>query len=339
MTQATAEDLHARIRELQEKLKEAELANEALLAENSNKTKSLHRLSIKDVRGRATSSPVAEEAEKKTMVLETQLEEAAKRMERSELDHVHQTQQLEDKVVILQSQMMESTQAMEKRLKSEQEEKRGLQKQLDSLEAEMAATRDNKAREILMRNPEFLDSLADAKEISLKLNRVLNERSSHNSVESYVDQISRESLWFLFAVLKSEECASVQRELAQWQKIVKKLGEDKEIAEEKFQETLLNSTSNKFHTAQNVSLEAETERQNELDSARQALAQIRKRTLESEALRNQISVVVKENERLVTELEACIKNKTKAEKAALDSQIKLEIYMERDAEKNGTQFY
>ena len=125
----------------------------------------------------------------------------------------------------------------------------------------------------------------------------------------------------------------MQQELAQWQQVVRKLGQDKEIAEEKFQETLQNSTAERFHTADNQSLEAENERLNELESARRALMQIRNRTMESEALRKQISVMVKENERLAAELDESKTAREKAEESALQSQIALEIYMEREDHK------
>lgn len=343
MTQSTAEDLHARIRALQAQLLEAERANQQLLADYQLKSKKLDRLSIgprdsarlrRTLDGKSEEDQLSQAQQETLMKLEQDLEEANRRLQDTEGKMREQQRLLQDKITVMEAQLASNSGDLANRLKREKEDRKALQKRLEVLEQDLAVTKDNNARAILARNASFLESIQNKELVSLELKGVMEQRAVNKTVAGFVEGLPRETLWFLFALLKAEECSSVQNELHEWQQLVKKLGQDKEIAEEKFQETLMNSTAEKFHTEQSMSLEAETERLRELEAARRALMQIRNRTVESEALRKQISVMVQENERLSSALQKAEELREDAERKAMECEIEMEIWRERGVQMN-----
>ena len=191
MTQATAEELHARIRVLQEQLKEAERANEALLRENTTKTKTLNRLSMSGLKDARKRTPEPADTEK-TALLETELAETTKKMTDSESKHVREKQQLEDKVEILQTQLGGQVKSLEAKLKSELEEKKALQKRLGALEAELATGKDDAARDILLRNPDFLKWISNPSNVAMQLAALSDEKRAKKSDGAFVDGLARE---------------------------------------------------------------------------------------------------------------------------------------------------
>jgi hypothetical protein len=280
---AKAEELHAKVRALQDQLRDAERVNSSLLEEIAAKEKEAQRLGAG--RGEQLSRRSEGRDGKGGRAGETACDDAgvgddgreagvvarrAELAEKKRLEHIHD---LEERNVALTEEAATRKTEWEARVKHENERAVVLQRQL-------AVMQD-----------EWEHATATARQ-------------------------------------REGEAMEAKRELAHLQRMVKQISEEKEIAEERVLERKYSGGA-AGAAGSGSSVEEETQRLREMEDARRALIQIRNRTLEAEAMRDQVRLVVKENERLRFDLDETRKKLDAEVRRRTEAEIEMEIWKER----------
>lgn len=186
---------------------------------------------------------------------------------------------------------------------------------------------------MIVENGSFLAYVLDGGTDKLRTDMIALAKSLREEEKRELDgNESREALWALLAAMKARESKQASSKLQQLEKTVQKLGEDKEIAEERMQETLRMTESDAAILAESGSLEDERRRVQEIEQARRAVDQARNRTLEAQKVREQISIIVRENDRLRAELTEKRKEAEILEKDRELIKIEMEVWKERGIE-------
>ncbi len=279
---AKVEELHAKVRALQEQLRDAERVNTSLCEELALKEREALRFGLgrsdqlsrrsegRDGKGgRGSEAAGPEETGNGDDAREADL--LARRNELAEKKRLEQIRELEERNAALGDEMAARRSEWEARVKQEGERAALLQRQLS----------------------------------------VMQEEWEHATAA---------------ARQREGEALEAKRELAHLQRMVKQISEEKEIAEER---VLERNYSGGAAAGNGSSMEEEKQRMREMEDARRALIQIRNRTIEAETMRDQVVVVVKENERLRTELDE-VRQKLEAEvRRRTEAEIEMEIWKER----------
>lgn len=341
-----SEELHARIRALQTQVQEAERMNSRLMQDLEAREKEVvraKRLSgVVGPRGQASrddllrSEKDALNAAAELEALEIEMETLKRKCEVAERK-AERVAMLESRVDELEDLVRERDEQLKqasahvKTMGQQQEQ----QEELKRLREEVQMRDENGMRQLAERQ-DFLAEIAqggsavlkrDMEVMASELSVASGQKSNNGNKNTLVK--SREALWSLIALMYARDAANVKKDLAQWQMMVKKLGEDKEIAEEKMQEASSSSVAASGVAAFESSVEEEKRRARELEEARKSIEALRMRTLEAEATRQQVKVVIAENERLRTDLAEKKKGYETSKRQLLEMEIELEVWKER----------